>query len=131
MKDFIHQKWPNTASHPRPAQLYFLKKIHKTPMGIRPIVSSINSVTENVAQFLDHYLQPIMKNLPTYLKDTNQLLDKLANIRIQVSHRGCEITIHLHPPMMREYRHAMKPGYYRNNMTHNTHQRIPSDASWN
>jgi len=30
-------------AHPRPAQLYFLKKIHKTPMGIRPIVSSINS----------------------------------------------------------------------------------------
>ena len=27
----------------RPARLYFLKKIHKTPMGIRPIVSSCES----------------------------------------------------------------------------------------
>jgi len=70
-------------AHPRPAQLYFLKKIHKTPMAIRPIVSSVNSATENLAQFLDHYLQPIMKNLPAYLKDTNQLLEELLNIRIQ------------------------------------------------
>jgi len=30
---------------PRTAQLYFLKKIHKNPMGIRPIVSSVNSAT--------------------------------------------------------------------------------------
>jgi len=45
---------------------------HKT------IVSSINSATENMAQFLDHYLQPIVKNLPAYLKDT-----ELSNIRIQ------------------------------------------------
>ena len=32
----------------RTAQLYFLKKIHKNPMGIRPIVSSVNSITENL-----------------------------------------------------------------------------------
>jgi len=72
-------------AHSRPAQLYFLKKIHKTPMGIRPIVLSVNSATENLAQFLDYYLQPIMKNLQSYLKDTNQLLKELSDIRIQPS----------------------------------------------
>ena len=57
----------------RLARLYFLKKIHKTPMGIRPIVSSCESVTENISQFLDYWLQPIMKSLPSYIKDTSQL----------------------------------------------------------
>ena len=37
----------------RPARLYFLKKIHKNPMGVRPIVSSCESPTENISQFID------------------------------------------------------------------------------
>ena len=45
----------------RTAVIYFLKKIHKIPMGIRPIVSTTNSATANLAEFLDIYLQAIMK----------------------------------------------------------------------
>ena len=67
---------------PRTALIYFLKKIHKSPMGIRPIVSTVNSPTANLAEFLDHYLQPIMKSLPAYLKDTTQFLQEIANIKI-------------------------------------------------
>ena len=68
---------------PRTALIYFLKKIHKSPMGIRPIVSTVNSPTANMAEFLDRYLQPIMKGLPAYLKDTTQFLRELADIHIE------------------------------------------------
>ena len=37
----------------RPGRLYFLKKIHKRPHGIRPIVSSCANATENTSQFVD------------------------------------------------------------------------------
>ena len=37
-------------------------------MGIRPIVLSINSITENI---VDYWLQLIVKKLPSYIKDTN------------------------------------------------------------
>ena len=67
----------------RTAQIYFLKKIHKNPMGIRPIVSTVNSATANLAEFLDFYLQPIMKKLPAYLKDTTQFLCEIADIPIE------------------------------------------------
>ena len=67
---------------PRTAVIYFLKKIHKCPMGIRPIVSTVNSATANLAEFLDHYLQPIMKQLPAYLKDTTQFLREIADIPV-------------------------------------------------
>lgn len=50
------------AAH-RTSVLYFLKKIHKTPMGIRPIVSSTNSITENISEFVDHWLLKHMKEL--------------------------------------------------------------------
>ena len=42
----------------RTAQLYFLKKIHKNPMGIRPIVSSVNSIMENISKYVDLALSP-------------------------------------------------------------------------
>ena len=45
----------------RMARIYFLKKTHKTPMGIRPIVSGINCPTENLSQFVDVWLQPLMR----------------------------------------------------------------------
>ena len=67
---------------PRTALIYFLKKIHKSPMGIRPIVSTVNSPTANLAEFLDYYLQPIMKKLPAYLKDTTQFLKEIDEIEI-------------------------------------------------
>ena len=66
----------------RPARLYLLKKIHKNPMGIRPIVSSCESPTENISQFVDYWLQPIIKNLPSYLKDTSHLIRELKQIFI-------------------------------------------------
>ena len=67
---------------PRTALMYFLKKIHKTPMGIRPIVSTVNSATANLAEFLDFYLQPIMKQLPAYIKDTSQFLCEITETTI-------------------------------------------------
>ena len=54
-------------------------------MGIRPIVSSCESPTENISQFVDYWLQPIMKNLPSYLKDTSHLINELKQISIKPS----------------------------------------------
>ena len=46
-------------------------------MRIRPIVSSCDCPTENISQFLEHWLQHLMWTLPSYLKDTNQLINEL------------------------------------------------------
>ena len=66
----------------RLARFYSLLKIHKNPMKIRPIVSSCNSPTENISQFLDHWLQHCMRALPSYLQDTNQLINDLCSLYI-------------------------------------------------
>jgi len=65
----------------RTALLYFLTKTHKTPMSLRPIVSQVGSATENVAAFLDHYLQPVVKELPAYLKDSTQFIREITQIK--------------------------------------------------
>ena len=58
----------------RTARLYFLLKVHKNPMGIRPIVSCVNNATENLSQYVDIWLQPLMKALPSYIRDTTDFI---------------------------------------------------------
>ena len=73
----LKQTWFEFCKPPKQARtsrLYFLKKIHKNPMGIRPIVSSCNSITEPISQFVDRWLQPHVKKLPSYLKDSTEFL---------------------------------------------------------
>ena len=51
-------------------------------MGIRLIVSSCESPTENISQFIDYWLQPIMKGLPSYIKNTTELINLLNKLVI-------------------------------------------------
>jgi len=67
----------------RIARLYFLKKTHKSPMGVRPIVSCCDSPTENLSQFVDYWLQPIMKAQPSYLENSTQLINELRQLEIK------------------------------------------------
>ena len=66
----------------RTSQLYFLKKIHKNPMGIRPIVSSVNAVTENISNFLDGWLNPLVSRLPSYLKDSKEFIELITTQQV-------------------------------------------------
>ena len=75
---FLLTSWYQFCKPPmkhRTSKLYFLKKIHKNPMGIRPIVSSCESITEKISQFVDKWLQPYVKNLPSYVKDTTEFIN--------------------------------------------------------
>lgn len=66
-------------SNPKTPYIYQLPKIHKNsekPPG-RPIVSGILSITSRLGQYVDTYLQPLVVQLPAYLRDSNQLLNKL------------------------------------------------------
>ena len=59
----------------RTSQLYLLPKIHKNkdnPPG-RPIMSANGSPTEKISQFVDHFLNPTVSELQSYVKDTKQL----------------------------------------------------------
>ena len=66
----------------RLARFYSLKKMHKSPPTIRPIVSTCNSPTENISQFLDYWLQPSVKTLPSYIQDTSQFIRELTEIDV-------------------------------------------------
>ena len=64
---------------PRCAQFYLLPKIHKPDVPGRPVVSNISCPTYYISKFLSKILRPIVEKCPTYIKDTNHLLQTIDN----------------------------------------------------
>ena len=64
----------------KPGRFYILPKIHKPGNPGRPIVSSNSHPTERLSHFVEYYLQPLVHKLPSFVKDTNDFLNKLLTI---------------------------------------------------
>ena len=62
--------------------IYFLKKLHKQPISVRPIVSHVNSPTCNISSFIDILLKPIVKEIPHILSNSTQLVKDLLTVNI-------------------------------------------------
>ena len=66
----------------RTQRMYFLKKLHKNPHGIRPIVSGCSGPTERISSFIDHIIKPLVPTIPSYIKDSPHLISLLENTQI-------------------------------------------------
>ena len=64
---------------------YILPKIHKKEIPGRPIVSAVNSVTENISEFLNLCIQPLLPKLRSYIKDTKHFVFVIAKLPKQKS----------------------------------------------
>ena len=58
----------------------FFPKIHKPDNPGRPIVSACGCPTELLSSYLDHGMAPLVRNLPSYIKDTKHALQIFQNI---------------------------------------------------
>ena len=58
--------------------IYFLPKLHKNPISFRPIVSGCSGPTESVSAYIDHFLQPYIRLVPSYIKNSAHLINILA-----------------------------------------------------
>ena len=66
------------------ARFYLLPKIHKPGNPGRPIVSGNGSPTENISLFVDHFIKPLVPQVPSYIHDTPDFLRKLEAIKDQI-----------------------------------------------
>ena len=73
--------------HPRTSKFYMLPKIHKPGNPGRPIVSACNCPTSNISAYLDSVMAPLIKQLPTYVKDSSHALQILESFYFTGSHR--------------------------------------------
>lgn len=73
--------------NPRTPMLYSLIKLHKENKPIRPIISSNNSTTYKISQFLLKYLKEEIKFKPDHtIKNRNELLTDLDRIKLPDSY---------------------------------------------
>ena len=87
---YIRLKVTPTASKPpgslAAAQLphfYILPKVHKPgPLKGRPIVPGHSWITTPASVWLDHVIQPLVKEIPTLISDSTALLNSLSRITL-------------------------------------------------
>ena len=62
--------------------MYFLPKLHKTPLKLRPIISCTNGPTYTASALLDKLLQPHMKATKSYIKNSTDLIHILNRTKV-------------------------------------------------
>ena len=65
-----------------PAHFKILPKVHKSPMVGRPIVASTKFLTTPASRFIDCTLSPLLSSLPSYVKDSSDIIRQLNNLTI-------------------------------------------------
>ena len=67
---------------PKLGRFYLLPKIHKRLKKVpgRPVISNSGYYTENISAFLDFHLQPLAKEVKSYIKDTNDFLKRIRDL---------------------------------------------------
>jgi hypothetical protein len=73
------------AALPSSSSAYFhaLPKVHKTPMGIRPIVSNVTSPTNGLSKWLTYKLLPLTKLCTSYLRDSDHAHELLTSLPVR------------------------------------------------
>lgn len=66
----------------RTQQMYFLKKIHKTPHSVRPIVSGCGGPTEKLSALMDHFLKPLVSKTESYTKDSMSIIQTMEELTL-------------------------------------------------
>ena len=66
-----------TVDEVKTPQFHIFLKVHKTNIPGRPVVSSVEFHTSKISKFVDHYLQPHAKSLPSYIKDTSDFINRI------------------------------------------------------
>ncbi|XP_041472626.1 uncharacterized protein LOC121421891 [Lytechinus variegatus] len=71
------------ATEPTVPAFYGLPKIHKpAPIPVRPIVSSIDSVTYNLAKFVARILSPLVGNTIHHIQNTDNFVEELKTVKL-------------------------------------------------
>ena len=68
---------------PKLGRFYLLPKIHKRLHNVpgRPVISNSGFFTENISAFLEYHLKPLSQKVESFIKDTNDFLKKLNELR--------------------------------------------------
>ena len=70
------------SANPKAPKVYISPKIHKENNPRRPVINLIICHTSEISRFVDHHLQSLVREIPSYIKDTNDLKNKINNFPV-------------------------------------------------
>ena len=79
-KNNYRKMYPTGASPPK---FYGLPKIHKKNIPLRPIVSSIGSVSYGVAKELARIIKPLMGNSQHHVHNSKQFAEEMKELKLE------------------------------------------------
>ena len=68
--------------NPKTPKFYIKPKTQKENNPGRPVINSINCYTSEISRFADHHRQPLVKEIPSYIKDTNDSVNQINNFKV-------------------------------------------------
>ena len=81
MNDNLYKKlYPTGANSPK---FYGLPKVHKEGIPLRPIVSSVGSVSYETAKELSRILKPLVGKTEHHVKNAKDFIDSIQDIRLK------------------------------------------------
>ncbi|XP_072039555.1 uncharacterized protein [Amphiura filiformis] len=79
-RDEYRKLYPTTESPPK---FYGLPKVHKKDIPLRPIVSSVGSITYNSAKFIADILSPLVGNTTHHIANSQDFSERIKNERVE------------------------------------------------
>jgi hypothetical protein len=76
---FIRKYLENYRASKEFATFYMIPKVHKPTLAWRPIIPATGTWNACIAKVVDHYLQPIVKETPSYVQDSTSLIQALES----------------------------------------------------
>ena len=61
-------------------EMYFLRKVHKTPHKIRPIVSGSSGPTEKISGFICNLLQPHLSDVRSLVRNSQEVVQIIESL---------------------------------------------------
>lgn len=62
--------------------MYFLYKIHKTPIAVRPIVSGLKGPTVQVSKYLDYFFKPQVRKIKSYIGNSDHVIKCIKTVTL-------------------------------------------------
>ena len=78
---------------PKTPTLRLPPKVHKEGHPGRPVVSSIDSPTSKISEYVDFHLQPYTDTIKSHINDTKHFLNELANVPTSNSKNSYLVTL--------------------------------------
>lgn len=88
-----HQALHCDPDNTRTQKIYFLRKVHKTPHGLRPIVSGVQGPTETISAFIDTLLRKHIPNCHHVVENSTQMINKIENTTFSSSCLLCTLDV--------------------------------------